>query len=568
MTNLQLGRYYYRFYKGSAARLSLAMLFSGAQALVNMAVLILIRYAFDATASTGRLYTLVAVGCVIILLYMVSSAILLGVRKATTSITKVVIQRLRNEILQKFYIFPRYFYSDLDRSKLHAIVVQDTERLDNMNRALFSQILPAFLVCIAISVILIHFNWFLFVLMSLFVPLLFLTGKIAGRLVQRRVRIFHRSFETFSKGILFTLQMMDLTRTQSAEQDEMARQRTYIEKLRYAGQHKEWMNNMYSIIQSTLVACSGAVVLVGGGILVVSKKMSLGEFLSFYTAVALLRGQLQMIFAAAPFVSEGRESLETLHSWFEINEPTPYSGKKRIYFKGRIALEHVSFQYNEKGRPLFEDVNLEILSGQTVVLSGPSGAGKSTIVNLILGFYRPQKGQLLADAFSYDELDIAQLRRVMRVVRQEPIIFPGTILQNITYGCPGASLKEVAQAAETALAHGFIQELPRGYETYAGENGMLLSGGQRQRIAIARALLGKPRFLILDEPTNHLEREIIQQILGNLAKLDRSMAKLVISHDTEILEQAQCAYLLRDGHLVPRSVNEKYGTNNPYAVPR
>jgi ATP-binding cassette, subfamily B, bacterial len=185
-----------------------------------------------------------------------------------------------------------------------------------------------------------------------------------------------------------------------------------------------------------------------------------------------------------------------------------------------------------------------------VAITGPNGAGKSTIANLILGFYRPQKGQLYADGHPYSDLDIAGLRRFIRIVRQDPVIFPGTILQNITYGCPDAELKQVMRAAETALANNFIQKLPRGYETYTGENGMLLSGGQRQRIAIARALLGTPRFLILDEPTSHLEREVIDQIAGNLQHLDHACAILIISHDIEILGRVQQVYLLQEGRLV------------------
>jgi ATP-binding cassette, subfamily B, bacterial len=550
MKDLKIWRYYYRFYKGDFLRFLLAMCFAGSQAFVNIVVLVLIRHAFDTTTSTGNFRILAFAGIIIIVLYIISALIVLGVRRAVIRITQAFIQRLREEIIQKFYISPRYYNSAVDRSKLHAIVVQDTERLDNMNKALFAQILPALFVSFAISAVLIYFNWLLFLLVSVFIPLLFLTGKIVGQLVQRRIRVFHRSFETFSKGVLFALQMMDLTKTQSAEQDEIAKQKKYIERLRHSSQHKDWMNNIYSVIQSTLVACSGAVVLVVGGILVVAKKMSLGEFLSFYTAVTLLRNQLQTIFTAVPFVSEGRESLETLYNWFEINDPAPYSGNRRIDFKGKIVLEDVSFQYDEQGRSLFEEVDLEILSGQTVAITGPNGAGKSTIANLILGFYRPQKGQLYADGHPYSDLDIAGLRRFIRIVRQDPVIFPGTILQNITYGCPDAELKQVMRAAETALANNFIQKLPRGYETYTGENGMLLSGGQRQRIAIARALLGTPRFLILDEPTSHLEREVIDQIAGNLQHLDHACAILIISHDIEILGRVQQVYLLQEGRLV------------------
>jgi len=531
----------------------MATLFSVGQAFINLVILLLVRFAFDKTAYTGNFYTLAFVGIAIILLYILNAAVLLWTRHVVIKATKAAIQQFRDEILKKFYAFPRYFNSAVDRSKLHAIVVQDTERLDNMSNAVFAQIMPALMVCIAISAVLIYFNWFLFLLTVLFVPFLLLTGKIVGRTVRRHIRVFHRSFGSFSKGMLFALQMMDLTKIQSAEQHEIARQKKYIEKLRHSSHHMTWAINIYTVIQSTLVACSGAVVLVVGGIMVAMNKISLGVFLSFYTAVALLRNQLQTIFTAIPIMSEGKQSLERLYSWFEVQEPALYSGKKAIEFRGKISLKEVSFQYSGNGQPLFEGVSLEILPGEALAITGPSGAGKSTIANLILGFYRPQKGELFADGHSFTEIDIAQMRRFIRIVRQDAIIFPGTIYENITYGSPEASRAEVIEAAETATANEFIQKFPRGYDTYVGENGMLLSGGQRQRIAIARALLGKPRFLILDEPTNHLERSVINRLMDNLSKLDHSMVKLIISHDAEVLGQIEKLFVLKDGRLLPKA---------------
>lgn len=133
---------------------------------------------------------------------------------------------------------------------------------------------------------------------------------------------------------------------------------------------------------------------------------------------------------------------------------------------------------------------------------------------------------------------------------QDPIIFPGTIWDNITYGRPNASPQEVIRASELATAHELIQQFPEGYDTFVGENGVLLSGGQRQRIAIARALLRQPKFLVLDEPTNHLDEAAVHQLMNNLKRLDEVPAILMITHDMDIVRGTQHIYVLQGGRIV------------------
>ncbi len=169
---------------------------------------------------------------------------------------------------------------------------------------------------------------------------------------------------------------------------------------------------------------------------------------------------------------------------------------------------------------MLQAINLTLSPGQTVVVVGPNGSGKTTLLNLLLGFYRPQQGQLYADEQPFSQLDLIHLRRSIAVVSQDPVIFPGTIRENLTYGCPEVSFQRIIEAAHLATAHEFIEQLPQGYDTFVGDNGVLLSGGQRQRLAIARALLRQPKLLILDEPTNHLDATAVEQLMHHLKKLD------------------------------------------------
>ena len=301
-------------------------------------------------------------------------------------------------------------------------------------------------------------------------------------------------------------------------------------------------------VQTTVTGFAGIVILIVGGGAVATGSMTIGELLSFYVAAGLLNGYANAAIRALPSIITGNESLITLRNLANTDELEPYTGTQQIPFDGAVSLAGVSFGYG--GQQILDNVNLDISPHSKVAIIGPNGAGKSTILYLIMGFYRPDEGHLSAGEMPYDEIDMQRLRRSIGVVMQHPTLFGGTIVENISYGWPEISRSEVIAASKIALADEFIRELPDGYDTNVGDEGVLLSGGECQRLAIARALLQKPRLLVLDEPTNHLDREAIQRLLSNLDELEVRPAILLISHDSEVVHQADLVYELRAGELI------------------
>jgi ABC-type bacteriocin/lantibiotic exporter with double-glycine peptidase domain len=194
-------------------------------------------------------------------------------------------------------------------------------------------------------------------------------------------------------------------------------------------------------------------------------------------------------------------------------------------------------------------VSVAVDPGERLVIVGPNGAGKSTLVSLILGLYRPQRGSLFADDVPYDEIDMRVLRSSIGVVMQDPIVFSGSIRDNIAFGTPGLDDAAVRRAAELATASRFIDRMPEGLETQVGDEGVLLSGGQRQRLAIARALARRPALLILDEPTTYLDAASAGELMENLRRLDPAPAVLLVTHDPLITGYGDRAVELRDGRL-------------------
>jgi len=545
--NVQAWRYYLRFYRGSFLKFFLAVFISAGQAAINLAILFLVKYIFDKVIFTGKFPTLVLIGLGVFSLYLINSGLTIWIRYLILKITKIVTQKLRSEILKKFYTLSHFFNTEADRGKLHTIAVQDTERLDIMSNALVGQLMPGIFIGVALSGILIYFNALLFLLLFCLVPFFIVVSRVIGKTVRKRIRAFHQSFEAYSKGIFFVLQMMDLTRIQAAEEFELERQHKNIEQLRTSSKHMAWLTTAYNSMQTLIVASSTILIFIIGGRSIATGRMTLGEFMSFFAAVNILKNHLLVIIGCFPQLIEGTESLNTLYNWIEIRDTVPYFGKKRIDFKGKITLESVDFNF--KDRSILHDINLSLSPAAPIAVVGSNGAGKSTIANLTLGLYRPQAGQVYADDHPFTELDLTYLRRYMGVVRQDPIIFSGTILENIAYGNPDAQWEEVVEASKKATAHDFIQRLPQGYETFVGESGTKLSGGERQRIAIARALMGQPRLLILDEPDNHLDNASIQKLMQNLRNLHPVPAILIISHNMDILRDVKEINILEKGGI-------------------
>ncbi|MBX3676547.1 MAG: lipid A export permease/ATP-binding protein MsbA [Rhodocyclaceae bacterium] len=282
-------------------------------------------------------------------------------------------------------------------------------------------------------------------------------------------------------------------------------------------------------------------------------EASPGELVAYITAAGLLPKPIRQLSEVSSTIQKGVAAAESIFEQLDTPPETDSGTVSRERVSGRLEVRDLSFRYPGGERPVLDGISFTIEPGQMVALVGRSGSGKSTLANLIPRFYHHDQGQILIDGTDVEQYVLRNLRRHVAVVTQQVTLFNDTVANNIAYGdLAGAPRVDIERAAEAAFAREFIDQLPEGFDTLVGENGVLLSGGQRQRLAIARALLKDAPILILDEATSALDTESERHIQAALDRVMRGRTTLVIAHRLSTIERADTIMVMDQGRIVER----------------
>lgn len=533
---------YLRYYRSEKRLVFFSLFLSLLQTVSVVPVPFLARRLFDQIFPAQDIAQLIGVLALLALLFALGSGVSLFNRSVTLRATKSIVSSLRRKLIERILVFPRAFFVQEDLELVHTRVVQDTERLDRILNSLLTQALPNILVVVILSLLLLYLNALLALCMMIVVPLIYISGRFVGRMLRAQVKVFHQDFAGFSRGVSFVLRFNELVAASTAEEIERLRQIEIIERVRSSSYQMAWLSALYSTIQGNILVVGALVVLLVGGIQIGEGVTTLGTVLSFYVTLNLLLSAARSLLGIVPSFVEGAESIATLETFLSTPSlsfaESAFSG-----FKKEIVCKDVSFGYGKT--PVLQNVSMVARKGEAVGIFGPSGSGKTTLINILLGTLLPSVGRVEIDGQSVAEINLLEYRRFVGVLHQDPLLFPGTIRDNLTYGLDGVSQERLEAAASVARIHEFITSLPEGYESVVGNRATKISGGQKQRIALARALLRSPDILILDEPDNNLDDQMVGSIISSIRRL--GITVFLISHNKTLEQFVDSAVVLRDG---------------------
>ena len=315
---------------------------------------------------------------------------------------------------------------------------------------------------------------------------------------------------------------------------------------------------LFSLAVTSATALGTGLVLGVGAWLVIENKITVGELLVLIAYVASIYQPLEQVSATIGELNDQfvqfNSSLDLLDEDPEVKDSPNAVAVDRV--SGEVVFEDVGFAYQARNDTL-RDISFRVEPGERVAIVGPTGAGKTTLISLLIRFYDPASGRILIDGHDIRDLKLESLRNQISVVLQDPLLFSGTIAENIRYGKLEATDEEIFAAAKAANAHDFIEGLPHGYDTVLGERGAQLSGGERQRISVARAFVRDAPILILDEPTSSIDSQTEGVILDALEDLMEGRTSFMIAHRLSTVREADYIIVLKDGRIAEQGTHEE-----------
>jgi ATP-binding cassette subfamily B protein len=297
-----------------------------------------------------------------------------------------------------------------------------------------------------------------------------------------------------------------------------------------------------------------------GAVLVLKGELTLGQLIAFRIISGYVTQPLLRLSNIWQNIQELKVSFERLADVVDTPQESNLEDQKKIPLpplQGSVRFENVNFRFNPGKPQVLKNVSLDVQAGTFVGVVGQSGSGKSTLMKLLPRLYSPESGRILIDGYDIDKVELYSLRRQIGIVPQDPLLFSGSVSDNIALTDPEASSDSIVQAAHLACAHDFVMELPAGYSTDVGERGAGLSGGQRQRIAIARTLLGNPKLLVMDEATSALDYDTERRVCENLRTKLTGCTVFFITHRLSTIRRADLIVMMHQGAIVEQGSHEE-----------
>jgi len=506
----------------------------------------------------GASYTLIILGVYLVLMTLLKvGATYLG-GFFLVPIRTGVVRDLRNQLNAKILALPLGFFSEERKGDVLARITGDVGEVENSVMSSLDLLLKNPILIFVYLGSMLVISWQLTLFVFLVLPIAgFVMGRV-GKSLKRTSLEAQNQWGQLISQVEETLGGLRIVKAFTAEE--------FVDK-RFRDSNEEYRQTVIGVNRRQLLAhpvsellgtATIAIVLWYGGSLILNRDSSIdaSTFIYYLVIFYSLINPLKDLSKGAYAIRRGMGSMERVDRILQAESTiTDPAEPKPVVFNEAIRLEKVSFRYAEEW--VLRDVDLTIRKGQTVALVGHSGSGKSTLVDLIPRFYDVVEGRITIDGTDIREVAVADLRRLMGNVNQEPILFNASVFENIAFGVEGATLEKVRQAAEVAHADEFINEMPAGYDTNIGDRGGKLSGGQRQRLSIARAVYKNPPILILDEATSALDTKSERLVQSALDHLMEGRTTIVIAHRLSTIIHADVICVVDGGRIVEQGTHDE-----------
>jgi ATP-binding cassette subfamily B protein len=517
--------------------------------LFGLANPLLIQVIIDKVISQRSLDTLQVLGIALVVVTILGG--LLGSLRTFlfAETTNRIDTRLGAEVIDHLLRLPLNYFDNRPVGELGTRIAELEKIRNFLTGQALTTILDAAFSVIYIIVMLIY-SWLLTLIALCVVPIQVGLTLVGAPLIRRQIR---ETAETNAKTQSHLVEVLTGIQTVKAQNVET------ISRWKWQDLYNNYIARAFEkTVTSTALGetsnvfqqLSQLLVLWVGAILVLDGKLSLGQLIAFRIISGYVTQPLLRLSSIWQNIQELRVSFERLADIIDTPEESSEADKANIplpSLEGQVRFDGVSFAFRQGQAKILDNISIEVPAGTFVGIVGQSGSGKSTLMKLLPRLYAPQSGRILIDGYDISKVELYSLRRQIGIVPQDPLLFAGSVSDNICLTDPDAASDDIVAAARIAEAHDFIMALPLGYSTNVGERGASLSGGQRQRLALARTLLSKPRLLILDEATSALDYETERKVCDNLRLASTGRTVFFITHRLSTIRNADRIVMMHDG---------------------
>lgn len=466
--------------------------------------------------------------------------------------------RLRVALITRLQHLSFSFLDTAKSGKLQAKVLRDVEQVQFMCWHM-GMMAPMMLSSILMAIVYTAFTepWILcaFVVMA---PMSLTLIRFFRGMMKARNEEFRVQMESMNADVTEHIAMMPVTRAHGVEECTGRALEEQFERVERKGYELDRLNAVFG--SSSWVTFQAAT----AGMLFVAfwfawkGYIKPGDIVIYQSLFGMMIGSIEAIVNTFPIYTKGIESVRSIGEVIECPDLEHNEGRQEVTeVSGKVEFENIEFRYRENDEPAVHEFSLDVKPGEMVALVGHSGSGKSTLVSLLIGFRRPTAGRILLDGVDMESIDMRTWRRFISVVPQQPLLFSGTLRENIAYGLDGLTDDRINDAIDMANLRGFVDNHPTGLDTAVGEGGATLSGGQRQRVAIARAFVRDPRIIVLDEATSALDVVSERQVQEAIERLARGRTTFVIAHRLSTIRNAHRIVVLEHGRIVEMGTREE-----------